>query len=167
MRIVKRDSESCVFDTSKIVDAISKAYIRQETKKVESEIREIELVSRSNEGNEVFFSIEGNDSISKIISEISRILSVVYTERDQENIDLLLELERLEYQRRQLRYLRKLKTARVSQMIQTAWMNRNHTAGRSNTGAVTDSMLLSLPTPPTSEAAKSSLRCGGNVIAYV
>ena len=164
MRIVKRDSESCVFDTSKIVDAISKAYIRQETKKVESEIQEIELVSRSNEGNEVFFSIEGNDSISKIIS---RILDADYQERFQDNIDLQLELERLKNQREQLRILRRLKTAQVSQMIRTAWMNRNHTAGRSNTGAVTDPMLLSIPTPPTSEAANSSLRCGGNVIAYI
>ena len=138
MRFIMRNGESCDFDVSKIVAAISKACIRSETKKVEKKIHEVE-----------------------------RILDGDYQERVQEKIDLQLELERLENQRKQLQFLRRLKTAQVSQMIRTAWMNRNDTAGRSNTGAVTDPMLLSIPTPPTSEAANSSLRCGGNVIAYI
>lgn len=98
---------------------------------------------------------------------LDRILDANYQERVQENIDLQLELERLENQRKQLQFLRRIKTAQVSLMIRTAWMNRNHTAGRSNTGAVTDPMLLSIPTPPTSEAANRSLGCGGNMLAYI
>ncbi|MDD7131344.1 MAG: ATP cone domain-containing protein [Firmicutes bacterium] len=164
MRIIKRNGASCDFDVSKIVDAVSKACIRRETKKVEKKIHEVELFSGVGWDDEDFDLNERIDILAEIIS---RILDADYQERFQENIDLQLELERLENQREQLRILRRLKTARVSLMIRTAWMNRNHTAGRSNTGAVTDSMLLSIPTPPTSEAANRSLRCGGNMLAYI
>ncbi|WP_373219201.1 ATP cone domain-containing protein [Ruminococcus sp. 5_1_39BFAA] len=164
MRIIKRNGASCDFDVSKIVDAVSKACIRRETKKVEKKIHEVELFSGVGWDDEDFDLNERIDILAEIIS---RILDADYQERFQDNIDLQLELERLENQREQLRILRRLKTARVSLMIRTAWMNRNHTAGRSNTGAVTDPMLLSVPTPPTSEAANRSLRCGGNMLAYI
>lgn len=164
MNVIKRNGESCFFDTSKIVDAVSKAYIRQETKKVEKEIHEVELFSGVGGYNE---EIDLNEETDLIIQIYNRILGREFQERIRANFALLLEIERLEKRREQLRALRRLKTARVSQMIRTAWMNRNYTAGRSNTGAVTDPMLLSIPTPPTSEAANSSLRCGGNMIAYI
>lgn len=164
MNVIKRNGASCFFNTSKIVDAVSKAYIRQETKKVEKEIYKVEIFSGVGGFNGLLDIKEENEFFAQILD---RILDPDYQERVQENIDLQLELERLENQREQLRFLRRLKTARVSQMIRTAWMNRNHTAGRSNTGAVTDPMLLSIPTPPTSEAANRSLRCGGNMIAYI
>lgn len=164
MRIIKRNGASCDFDVSKIVDAVSKACIRRETKKVEKKIHEVELFSGVGWDDEDFDLNERIDILAEIIS---RILDADYQERFQDNIDLQLELERLENRREQLRILRRLKTARVSLMIRTAWMNRNHTAGRSNTGAVTDPMLLSIPTPPTSEAANRSLRCGGNMLAYI
>lgn len=164
MRIIKRNGASCAFDVYKIVDAVSKACIQRETKKVEKKIHEVELFSGVGWDDEDFDLNERIDILAEIIS---RILDADYQQRFQDNIDLQLELERLENQREQLRILRRLKTARVSLMIRTAWMNRNHTAGRSNTGAVTDPMLLSIPTPPTSEAANRSLRCGGNMLAYI
>ena len=164
MNVIKRNGESCAFDVSKIVDAISKACIQRETKKVEKKIHEVELFSGVGWDDEDFDLNERIDILAEIIS---RILDADYQERFQENIDLQLELERLENQRKQLQFLRRLKTAQVSLMIRTAWMNRNHTAGRSNTGAETDPMLLSIPTPPTSEAANRSLRCGGNMLAYI
>ena len=40
-----RNRASYAFDVSKIVDAISKACIRRETKKVEKKIHEVELFS--------------------------------------------------------------------------------------------------------------------------
>lgn len=43
MRIFKRDSRECVFDISKIVDAICKASIRQEAERVEKEIHSIDF----------------------------------------------------------------------------------------------------------------------------
>ena len=159
-----RNGASYAFDVSKIVDAVSKACIRRETKKVEKKIHEVELFSGVDGFDELLDIKEDIEIFAQILD---RILSADYQERVQENIDLQLELERLENQRKQLQFLRRLKTAQVSQMIRTAWMNRNDTAGRSNTGAVTDPMLLSIPTPPTSEAANRSLRCGGNVIAYI
>ena len=164
MRIIKRNGESRAFDVSRIVVAISKACIRSETKKVEKKIHEVELFSGVGGFDELLDIKEDIEIFAQILD---RLLDANYQERVQENIDLQLELERLENQRKQLQFLRRLKTAQVSLMIRTAWMNRNHTAGRSNTGAVTDPMLLSIPTPPTSEAANSSLRCGGNVIAYI
>lgn len=159
-----RNGASCDFDVSKIVDAVSKACIRRETKKVEKKIHEVELFSGVDGFDELLDIKEDIEIFAQILD---RILSADYQERVQENIDLQLELERLENQRKQLQFLRRLKTAQVSQMIRTAWMNRNHTAGRSNTGAVTDPMLLSIPTPPTSEAANCSLSCGGNMLAYI
>ena len=159
-----RSSASCAFDVSKIVDAVSKACIRRETKKVEKKIHEVELFSGVGGFNEV---VDIDEEIEILAQIIDRILGEEYQERIQANYALQLELERLEEQREQLRFLSRLKTARVSQMIRTAWMNRNYTAGRSNTGAVTDPMLLSIPTPPTSEAANRSLGCGGNMIAYI
>ena len=164
MNVIKRNGESCAFDVSKIVDAVSKACIRRETKKVEKKIHEVELFSGVDGFDELLDIKEDIEIFAQILD---RILSADYQERFQEYYDLQLELERLENQREQLRALRRLKTARVSQMIRTAWMNRNYTAGRSNTGAVTDPMLLSIPTPPTSEAANRSLRCGGNMFAYI
>ena len=159
-----RNGASCGFDVSRIVAAISKACIRNETKKVEKKIHEVELFSGVDGFDELLDIKEDIEIFAQILD---RILSADYQERVQENIDLQLELERLENQRKQLQFLRRLKTAQVSQMIRTAWMNRNHTAGRSNTGAVTDPMLLSIPTPPTSEAANRSLGCGGNMLAYI
>lgn len=164
MRFIMRNGASCDFDVSRIVAAISKACIRSETKKVEKKIHEVELFSGVDGFDELLDIKEDIEIFAQILD---RILSADYQERVQENIDLQLELERLENQRKQLQLLRRLKTAQVSQMIRTAWMNRNHTAGRSNTGAVTDPMLLSIPTPPTSEAANCSLSCGGNMLAYI
>ena len=159
-----RNGASCDFDVSRIVAAISKACIRSETKKVEKKIHEVELFSGVDGFDE---RLDIKEDIEIFAQILDRILDADYQERFQDNIDLQLELERLKNQREQLRILRRLKTAQVSQMIRTAWMNRNHTAGRSNTGAVTDPMLLSIPTPPTSEAANCSLSCGGNILAYI
>ena len=72
-----------------------------------------------------------------------------YFQYDLNIEELYHEYERLLQRRKELRELRKL--------------NRNTNVGRSNTGSVTDSMLLSLPTPPTSTAIFSSLESGGVV----
>lgn len=45
------------------------------------------------------------------------------------------------------------------------WFKRNAYAGRSNTSAVSDKMLLTIPTPPTAVAAIGSLRRGGVLCA--
>lgn len=80
--------------------------------------------------------------------------------------DIAFEIEQLEKRREELRKLRKMKTERVSAMIRAAWLNRNTAVGRSSTSSVTDTMLLSIPTPPTFKAANRSLVVGGAVIAF-
>lgn len=89
-----------------------------------------------------------------------------YFQYDLNIEELYHEYERLLQRRKELRELRKLKIKRVSEMIRAAWLNRNTNVGRSNTGSVTDSMLLSLPTPPTSTAIFSSLESRGCCECY-
>ena len=57
----------------------------------------------------------------------------------------------------QIRLIWKAKTAEISQQLHQLWLNRNKCTNRSNTSAVTDMMLLTMPVPPTAEAAKRSL----------
>ena len=91
MNVIKRNGESCAFDVSKIVDAISKACIQRETKKVEKKIHEVELFSGVGGFNELL-DIEEIEIFAQILD---RILEGDYQERFQEYYDLQLELERL------------------------------------------------------------------------
>ena len=79
--------------------AISKACIRSETKKVEKKIHEVELFSGVGGFDELLDIKEDIEIFAQILD---RILDADYQERVQENIDLQLELERLENQRKQL-----------------------------------------------------------------
>lgn len=79
----------------------------------------------------------------------------------------LAEYEQLKKQREDLRLLRRLKTERVSALIKLAWQNRNCSVDRSSTSAVSDTMLLTIPTPPTALAATCSLERGGVVVAIL
>ena len=66
--------------------------------------------------------------------------------------------------RKKVEYIRlmwKAKAAEISQQLRQLWMNRNKGANRSNTTAVTDMMLMTMPVPPTAEAAYCSLRQRG------
>ena len=56
-----------------------------------------------------------------------------------------------------IRRLWREKTKDASEEFRTLWMKRNRNASRGNTSAVTDMMLLTVPTPPTAEAANRSL----------
>ena len=53
MRIIKRNGDSYPFDVTRLVDAVSKAGIRRETKKVEKKIHEVELFSGVDGFNEL------------------------------------------------------------------------------------------------------------------
>lgn len=72
--------------------------------------------------------------------------------------------ERLGKDLEQLRALRKLKIESISLMLRILWNNRNK-VNRSCTSAVSDPMLKTIPTPPTSMVAFGSLERGGAVIA--
>ena len=72
-----------------------------------------------------------------------------------------------ELRNRAMKILRKkINSIRIARMIEVAqrslqmrqlWMNRNAGSNRSNTSAVSDMMLLTMPVPPTAETANCSL----------
>ena len=75
------------------------------------------------------------------------------------------ELERMrERQKRAKKHRIKLISA-LNALLASLWMRRNAGAGRSNTSAVSDIMLMTIPTPPTAVAANRSLRRGGVICA--
>lgn len=78
--------------------------------------------------------------------------------------DVLLELEE---RRRIIREYRKSMTQAIHSILRTAWMKRNRSVDRSNTSAVTDMMLLTVPTPPTFVAANRSLQKWGMMYGAV
>lgn len=175
----------------KIADAVSKACIRAEQKKVEKNLRAVDMFVNVG-GFDVLLEIvhcscveniscsknsRFIESLNESVNELSN-ENIIYDElfrsilndrgftvQDKEREIIFLEYKRLLKRREELRALRKMKTERVSEMIRVAWKNRNLNVGRSNTGSVTDPMLFSIPTPPTSVAAISSLKSGGAVIA--
>ena len=63
----------------------------------------------------------------------------------------------LEERKREISRYRKTLVLDLNGLILTLWRKRNAGAGRSNTSAVSDKMLLTIPTPPTAEAANRSL----------
>ena len=63
----------------------------------------------------------------------------------------------LDNQKRSLQYFCKSTEKDINAMICVVWSLRKTTAGRSNTSSVSDKMLLTIPTPPTAEAADCSL----------
>lgn len=168
--VIKRSGEEISFDTSKIVEAVSKASIRAEEEKVDRQLKLIDL----------FAGVGGlrfaNDEIDKIVNEILDEILYNY-EREKYGAaglsylpyhiyrELMRTRERLEKRREELRTIRRRKTESVTAMIKRAWQNRNRSVGRSSTSAVSDKMLLSIPTPPTAVAANRSLWRGGVVVA--
>lgn len=56
-----------------------------------------------------------------------------------------------------IRLLWKAKVQEIGKKLRALWMNRNNHASRGSTSAVSDMMLLTIPTPPTAETANRSL----------
>lgn len=63
----------------------------------------------------------------------------------------------LEERKREISRYRNRLVLDMNGLINALWRRRNAGAGRSNTSAVSDKMLLTIPTPPTAEAANRSL----------
>lgn len=195
--IIKRDGSTLPFDLKMIADAVSKAHIRAEQKKVEKDLGAVDLLMNVG-GFNLLVEFEHNtrvkdkpcsknntfeeslhEPVNEPSNEVARMnIYEIYDKifrsilndggfivQDRKTEIAFLEYERLLKRREELRALRKMKIERVSEMIRLAWKNRNSNVGRSNTGSVTDLMLLSMPIPPTSVAAISSLKSGGAVIA--
>ena len=180
--IKKPDGIQIELDSTKIVDAISKSIIREEEKKNEKKLRNFAILATGNVRASRYIK-EPKINMSKLFSGIftsicfcnflqdynERNISVTYIPTTDYEKTIVVTADFVDTTifgmpvTVKLRELRKLKIKRVSEMIRAAWLNRNTNVGRSNTGSVTDSMLLSLPTPPTSTAIFSSLESGGVV----
>jgi len=63
----------------------------------------------------------------------------------------------LEERRREAKRYCKGLVQKLNAVLRQVWLARNTGAGRSSTSAVSDKMLLTIPTPPTAEAAIRSL----------
>lgn len=64
-----------------------------------------------------------------------------------------------------IRLLRKAKVQEIGKKLRALWMNRNSHVPRGSTSAVSDMMLLTMPTPPTAQAANRSLWQRGGIIS--
>ena len=73
---------------------------------------------------------------------------------DEEYEQARVELE--EKRREAMRNCKGL-VQKLNAVLRQVWLARNTGAGRSSTSAVSDKMLLTIPTPPTAEAANRSL----------
>lgn len=104
--------------------------------------------------------------ISKIAAAIQKAYEAVHT--IDEEIDALdyrdlspeeyEEIKRnLKERRREAKYNCKGLVQKLNAVLRQVWLARNTGAGRSSTSAVSDKMLLTIPTPPTAEAANRSL----------
>lgn len=110
--------------------------------------------------------------IAKIAAAITKAFEAT-REIDEEMNDLLFmggDIEEealrammsiLEERKRELKQYCKQLIVSLNCILRMAWNKRNSGAGRSNTSAVSDKMLLTIPTPPTAVAANRSLRQRG------
>ena len=76
------------------------------------------------------------------------------------------ELEDLERQRREYRILRKIRYAMIHAALHRLWLDRVQGVNRSLARLTFDSMSVTMPIPPTSEAASSSLGRGRIIYGF-
>ena len=104
--------------------------------------------------------------ISKIAAAIEKAFEAVHDiddEIDAISRSALDEMEKelricdLEERRKAAKRECKSLVQSLNSILRFAWLKRNAGAGRSDTSAVSDKMLLTIPTPPTAEAAIRSL----------
>lgn len=92
------------------------------------------------------------EAVHDIDDEIDAISRSVLDEMEKE-----IRINNLEERRKAAKRECKSLVQSLNSILRFAWLKRNVGAGRSNTSAVSDKMLLTIPTPPTAEAAIRSL----------
>ena len=130
MHVICRSERVLTFDCSRIIEALTK--VAQ---------------------NEISKSI--NDRIAQLLGFVEEI---PMTSQEYERIQK--ELEALERQRRNYRILRKFRYAMIHATLHRLWLDRVQGASRSLARLTFDPMSITMPIPPTSEAANSSLGRG-------
>lgn len=110
-----------------------------------------------------FLTKERNNKLSRRLNDrIAQLLGFVEDEpmSPQEYEKIQKELEDLERQRRKYRILRKVRCALIHAVLHRLWLNRVQGATRALAKLTFDPMSITMPIPPTSEAANSSLGRG-------
>ena len=116
-----------------------------------------------------FFTKERNNELSRRLNErIAQLLGFVEDDSmsPQEYEKIQKELEDLERQRREYRILRKVRYAMIHATLHRLWLDRVQGASRSLARLTFDPMSITMPIPPTSEAANSSLGRGRTINGF-
>ena len=128
-------------------------------------LRALEFFCSSVELSAIFdcFTKERNNELSRRLNErIAQLLGFADDDSmsPQEYEKIQKELEDLERQRREYRILRKVRYAMIHATLHRLWLDRVQGASRSLARLTFDPMSITMPIPPTSEAANSSLGRG-------
>ena len=128
-------------------------------------LRALEFICSSVELSAIFdcFTKERNNELSRRLNDrIAQLLGFVEDDSmtPQEYEKIQKELEDLERQRHEYRILRKVRYALIHAVMHRLWLDRVQGASRSLARLTFDPMSITMPIPPTSEAANSSLRRG-------
>ena len=116
------------------------------------------------------FTKERNNELSRRLNDrIAQLLGFVDDDSmsPQEYEKIQKELEDLERQRREYRNLRKVRYAMIHATLHRLWLDRVQGASRSLARLTFDPMSITMPIPPTSEAANSSLGRGRTINGFV
>ncbi len=138
-QVVKRDGRIAEFEISKISQAIMKAFDALEKQYHPSVIDMLALRVMSGD-------VDSNCDIMSLMLEM-----------DYECASFRALIKRAKKIMRRRVIVFRSGRERNSMFMRRLWMNRNATSNRSNTSAVSDMMLLTMPVPPTAEAAYCSL----------
>jgi len=115
------------------------------------------------------FTKERNNELSRRLNDrIAQLLGFVDDDSmsPQEYEKIQKELEDLERQRREYRNLRKVRYAMIHATLHRLWLDRVQGASRSLARLTFDPMSITMPIPPTSEAANSSLGRGRTINGF-
>ena len=128
-------------------------------------LRALEFICSSVELSAIFdcFTKERNNELSRRLNDrIAQLLGFVEDDSmsPQEYEKIQKELEDLERQRHEYRILRKVRYALIHAVMHRLWLDRVQGASRSLARLTFDPMSITMPIPPTSEAANSSLGRG-------
>ena len=135
-------------------------------------LRALEFFCSSVELSAIFdcFTKERNNELSRRLNDrIAQLLGFVDDDSmsPQEYEKIQKELEDLERQRREYRNLRKVRYAMIHAALHRLWLDRVQGASRSLARLTFDPMSITMPIPPTSEAANSSLGRGRIINGFV
>ena len=128
-------------------------------------LRALEFFCSSVELSAIFdcFTKERNNELSRRLNDrIAQLLGFIDDDSmsPQEYEKIQKELEDLERQRREYRILRKVRYAMIHAALHRLWLDRVQGASRSLARLTFDPMSITMPIPPTNEAANSSLGRG-------